>query len=172
MDYNATTPLEPEVIQAITEALQDAWGNPSSSYIAGQEILQHSGIQKCISVLVCSKPAYLLSGSSPGAKAKAMINQSRENVARMVGGRAEDIVFTSGGTEVTRLSVGSGRGGCNGSTSSRGSRLSVPLQGQQPGPAHGRGALLEELRSLGGGRRWSPSHHHLQRRARLSQTGR
>lgn len=36
MDYNATTPLEPEVIQAITEALQDAWGNPSSSYIAGK----------------------------------------------------------------------------------------------------------------------------------------
>lgn len=35
-----------------------------------------------------------------GAKAKAMINQSRENVARMVGGKAEDIIFTSGGTEV------------------------------------------------------------------------
>uniref|UniRef100_UPI0037E8865C selenocysteine lyase n=1 Tax=Semicossyphus pulcher TaxID=241346 RepID=UPI0037E8865C len=72
MDYNATTPLEPEVIQAITEALQDAWGNPSSNYIAG-------------------------------AKAKAMINQSRENVARMVGGRAEDIIFTSGGTEANNL---------------------------------------------------------------------
>lgn len=39
MDYNATTPLEPEVIQAITEALQDAWGNPSSSYIAGKETI-------------------------------------------------------------------------------------------------------------------------------------
>ncbi|XP_034091526.1 selenocysteine lyase [Gymnodraco acuticeps] len=72
MDYNATTPLEPEVIQAISEALQDAWGNPSSSYIAG-------------------------------AKAKAIINQSRENVARMVGGKAEDIIFTSGGTEANNL---------------------------------------------------------------------
>lgn len=29
-----------------------------------------------------------------------MIHQSRENVARMVGGKAEDIIFTSGGTEV------------------------------------------------------------------------
>lgn len=29
-----------------------------------------------------------------------MINQSRENVARMVGSKAEDIIFTSGGTEV------------------------------------------------------------------------
>lgn len=39
MDYNATTPLEPEVIQSISEALHDAWGNPSSSYIAGEEHL-------------------------------------------------------------------------------------------------------------------------------------
>ena len=37
MDYNATTPLEPEVMQAVTEALQDAWGNPSSNYVAGEE---------------------------------------------------------------------------------------------------------------------------------------
>ncbi|XP_055363645.1 selenocysteine lyase isoform X2 [Betta splendens] len=38
-----------------------------------------------------------------GAKAKAIINQSRENVARMVGGKAEDIIFTSGGTEANNL---------------------------------------------------------------------
>ncbi|XP_029286103.1 selenocysteine lyase isoform X2 [Cottoperca gobio] len=74
MDYNATTPLEPEVIQAISEALQDAWGNPSSNYIAG-------------------------------AKAKAIINQSRGNVARMVGGKAQDIIFTSGGTEANNLVI-------------------------------------------------------------------
>uniref|UniRef100_A0A668A1G6 Selenocysteine lyase n=1 Tax=Myripristis murdjan TaxID=586833 RepID=A0A668A1G6_9TELE len=74
MDYNATTPLEPEVISAISEALKEAWGNPSSNYIAG-------------------------------AKAKVIINQSRENVARMVGGKAEDIIFTSGGTEVTVFRV-------------------------------------------------------------------
>ena len=36
MDYNATTPLEPAVIQAVSEALRDAWGNPSSNYIAGE----------------------------------------------------------------------------------------------------------------------------------------
>lgn len=35
MDYNATTPLEPEVIQAVTEAMREAWGNPSSPYPAG-----------------------------------------------------------------------------------------------------------------------------------------
>ncbi|XP_012611130.1 selenocysteine lyase isoform X2 [Microcebus murinus] len=37
MDYNATTPLEPEVIQAMTEAMQEAWGNPSSPYLAGRK---------------------------------------------------------------------------------------------------------------------------------------
>ncbi|KAF7659369.1 hypothetical protein LDENG_00298690 [Lucifuga dentata] len=72
LDYNATTPLEPEVIQAISTALQEAWGNPSSNYIAG-------------------------------TKAKAIINVARENVAKMVGGKAEDIIFTSGGTEANNL---------------------------------------------------------------------
>ena len=35
-DYNATTPLEPEVLQSISTALKDAWGNPSSSREAGE----------------------------------------------------------------------------------------------------------------------------------------
>lgn len=35
-----------------------------------------------------------------GVKAKAMIKKSRESVARLVGGEADDIIFTSGGTEV------------------------------------------------------------------------
>lgn len=144
MDYNATTPLEPEVIQAVSEALQDAWGNPSSNYIAGQEtsrshLLYVFGSRNvkmkfCVSVnfRTLFGPFCLLSNQhccivkktpnpalmvclSPGAKAKAMINQSRENVARMVGGRAEDIIFTSGGTEVIKLSVAEEEGcqACN-----------------------------------------------------------
>ncbi|XP_076087217.1 selenocysteine lyase-like [Mytilus galloprovincialis] len=35
LDYNATTPLEPEVVAAITSSLTEAWGNPSSSHDAG-----------------------------------------------------------------------------------------------------------------------------------------
>lgn len=35
LDYNATTPLDTEVIQAINNSLTEAWGNPSSSYEAG-----------------------------------------------------------------------------------------------------------------------------------------
>lgn len=36
-----------------------------------------------------------------GVKAKAMIKKSRESVAMLVGGQADDIIFTSGGTEVS-----------------------------------------------------------------------
>lgn len=35
LDYNATTPLAPEVLQSINVALRDFWGNPSSSHDAG-----------------------------------------------------------------------------------------------------------------------------------------
>ncbi|XP_033280190.1 selenocysteine lyase isoform X5 [Orcinus orca] len=74
MDYNATTPLEPEVIQAMTEAMQEAWGNPSSPYAAGR-------------------------------KAKEIINAARENLAKMMGGRPQDMIFTSGGTESNNLVI-------------------------------------------------------------------
>ncbi|KAK2554765.1 Selenocysteine lyase [Acropora cervicornis] len=40
LDYNATTPLESSVLTAIHEALRDAWGNPSSSYMAGKKAAQ------------------------------------------------------------------------------------------------------------------------------------
>ncbi|XP_049744508.1 selenocysteine lyase [Elephas maximus indicus] len=74
MDYNATTPLEPEVIQAVTEAMWEAWGNPSSSYPAGR-------------------------------KAKEIINAARESLAKMIGGKPSDIIFTSGGTESNNLVI-------------------------------------------------------------------
>lgn len=35
LDYNATTPLAPEVLHVTTTALRDAWANPSSSHTAG-----------------------------------------------------------------------------------------------------------------------------------------
>uniref|UniRef100_A0A674NE80 Selenocysteine lyase n=1 Tax=Takifugu rubripes TaxID=31033 RepID=A0A674NE80_TAKRU len=38
-----------------------------------------------------------------GVKAKAMIKKSRESVARLVGGEADDIIFTSGGTEANNM---------------------------------------------------------------------
>ncbi|XP_005361748.1 selenocysteine lyase isoform X1 [Microtus ochrogaster] len=74
MDYNATTPLEPAVVQAVTEAMREAWGNPSSSYEAGR-------------------------------KAKDIINTARASLAKMIGGKPQDIVFTSGGTESNNLVI-------------------------------------------------------------------
>lgn len=37
LDYNATTPLAPEVAQAVWDAMCHAWGNPSSSHPAGRD---------------------------------------------------------------------------------------------------------------------------------------
>ncbi|NPA95791.1 MAG: cysteine desulfurase, partial [Thermodesulfobacteria bacterium] len=36
LDYNATTPLLPEVINEIERTLEDSWGNPSSSHALGK----------------------------------------------------------------------------------------------------------------------------------------
>ncbi|NXL95401.1 SCLY lyase, partial [Alectura lathami] len=74
LDNNATTPLAPEVAQAVGEAAQQAWGNPSSSHPAGR-------------------------------KAKELIESARESLARLVGGRPEDIIFTSGGTEANNMVI-------------------------------------------------------------------
>ncbi|XP_072263876.1 selenocysteine lyase [Pyxicephalus adspersus] len=72
LDYNATTPASAEVVRAVTEALKEAWGNPSSSY-------------------------------SAGCMAKQLIDKARANIANMVGGKPEDIIFTSGGTEANNM---------------------------------------------------------------------
>jgi len=40
MDYNATTPLAPTVVDIITNALTKGWGNPSSSHSAGLHALK------------------------------------------------------------------------------------------------------------------------------------
>ncbi len=40
-----------------------------------------------------------------GLKARDIIYHSRDTIARMVGGKAADIIFTSGGTEVRVSSV-------------------------------------------------------------------
>ena len=72
LDFNATTPLAPSVLDAIYATLNYAWGNPSSSY-------------------------------KEGKMAKEIIDESRSHVARMVGGVASEIVFTSGGTEANNM---------------------------------------------------------------------
>ncbi len=73
LDNNATTPLLPEVKEAIRAALE-CFGNPSSLH-------------------------------SPGRQCRALYEQARGDVARMVGATPEEIIFTSGGTEANNLAI-------------------------------------------------------------------
>ena len=86
LDHNATTPLGPEVLGAMTAALRDLPGNPSSPH-------------------------------APGRAARAAIEQARAEVAALIGATAEEIVFTSGGTEGNDLAV---RGLLRGARAKRG----------------------------------------------------
>ncbi|XP_013383385.1 selenocysteine lyase isoform X2 [Lingula anatina] len=75
LDYNATTPLEDEVVETISRTLREAWQNPSSSYAT----------------------------DTSGKSVKQIIDEARQNVADMIGGNVQDIVFTSGGTESNNM---------------------------------------------------------------------
>jgi tRNA (5-methylaminomethyl-2-thiouridylate)-methyltransferase len=87
LDHNATTPLRAEVVEAMTAALCDLPGNPSSAH-------------------------------APGRAARAAVEQARAEIAALVGAAAEEIVFTSGGTEGNDLAI---RGLLRGARIARGS---------------------------------------------------
>jgi cysteine desulfurase len=74
LDHNATTPLDPEVFEAMKPYLIGEFGNASSIHGWGQ-------------------------------RAKAAVEEARENVARLVGARPAEIVFTSGGTESDNTAI-------------------------------------------------------------------
>ena len=74
LDYNATTPLLPEVFEAMCPYFGDQFGNASSIHHHGQQT-------------------------------RAAVEDAREAVAALLGCRASEIVFTSGGTEADNLAV-------------------------------------------------------------------
>ena len=39
LDYNATTPMDPDVLSAVTVSLKEDWNNPSSGYPGGESII-------------------------------------------------------------------------------------------------------------------------------------
>src|ERR1700761_2177638 len=81
MDANATTPLLPEVLEAMRPFLLQQFGNASSIHQEGQQ-------------------------------ARCAVEKARGNVARMLGCRPAEVVFTSGGTESDNLAIfGSARQG-------------------------------------------------------------
>lgn len=74
LDHNATTPIAPEVAQAMWPYLTEHFGNPSSSHPYGRI-------------------------------AKAGVDHAREQVAALIGAHADEIIFTSGGTEANNLAI-------------------------------------------------------------------
>jgi cysteine desulfurase len=75
LDHNATTPVDPAVLEAMLPYFTEAFGNPSS--------VDH---------------AY-------GHEAAGAVEQARAEVARAIGARAEEIVFTGSCTEANNLAI-------------------------------------------------------------------
>ncbi|HEU4962351.1 MAG TPA: cysteine desulfurase family protein [Bacilli bacterium] len=68
-DNSATTPVHPEVVEAMLPYLNEIFGNPASKYYAQAE------------------------------KAKTAVEEARLHVANLLGGQPDEVVFTSGSTE-------------------------------------------------------------------------
>jgi cysteine desulfurase len=74
LDHAATTPLRPEVLEAMQPYLTEHFGNPSSIHAVGR-------------------------------RARQGLDEARETVARLLGAKPREIVFTGGGTEADNLAV-------------------------------------------------------------------
>ena len=74
-DNSATSPVDPEVYEAMIPYLQEEYGNPSSKYY-------------CKAV-----------------NAQNAVEQAREKVAALMGAKPEEIVFTSGATESSNFII-------------------------------------------------------------------
>src|SRR5512140_1386595 len=74
LDNNATSPVLPEVLDAMLPYSSQEFGNASSIHHHGQQT-------------------------------RAAVERARESVAALLGCRAAEIVFTSGGTEADNLAI-------------------------------------------------------------------
>jgi cysteine desulfurase len=74
MDHAATTPVRPEVMEAMLPYFFEKFGNPSSLYALAQE-------------------------------SRNAVDEAREKVARVLGCRDSEVVFTSGGTESNNAAI-------------------------------------------------------------------
>jgi cysteine desulfurase len=74
LDNNATTPVLPEVLEAMRPYFGERFGNASSIHHHGQDT-------------------------------RAAVEHARQSVAALLGCRASEIVFTSGGTEADNLAI-------------------------------------------------------------------
>jgi cysteine desulfurase len=74
LDYNATTPIDPAVIEAMMPYLREHFGNPSSTHTYGR-------------------------------KTHEAVGKARGQVAELLGAQADEIVFTSGGSEASNQAI-------------------------------------------------------------------
>ena len=74
LDYNASTPIAPEVAAVMREAMEGAYGNPSSGHWAG-------------------------------TSARQTVEKARQQVADLLGCVAQEVVFTSGGSEAKNFAL-------------------------------------------------------------------
>src|SRR5262245_14233045 len=79
LDHNATTPIDPRVVEAMARAWRDCGANPAS---------QHA----------------------PGRRARRLLEESREGILELLGAKtggmdADQLVFTSGGTEANNFAI-------------------------------------------------------------------
>ena len=74
LDHAATTPVRPEVLEAMQPFYGPRFGNPSSTHRWGRE-------------------------------ARAALDEARERVAKCLGARADEVCFTSGGTEADNFAI-------------------------------------------------------------------
>ena len=75
LDYHATTPVDPRVLEAMLPYFTEAFGNPASS--------THSF----------------------GWKAQQAVEKARRDVAALIGVQAREVVFTSGATESNNFAI-------------------------------------------------------------------
>lgn len=75
LDCNATTPIEPEVLEIVVRYMRDLYGN------AGSRTHEY------------------------GVAAKRAVERARDQVAQVVAAQPDEVVFTSGGTESNNLAL-------------------------------------------------------------------
>lgn len=75
LDYNATTPVDPRVVEAMIPAYTQHFGNPSSRT------------------------------HTYGWAAAQLVDQARQQIAELLGASPEELIFTSGATEANNLAI-------------------------------------------------------------------
>jgi len=75
LDHNATTPIDPRVLDFLEHAQREHFGNPASSHHA------------------------------LGWAAEKLVETSRQQVAELIGATPREIIFTSGATEANNLAI-------------------------------------------------------------------